>query len=268
MRGGKLALAFLKRDLRQELSYRLNFLWQVGSMVFSIAVLYFLSRMLSENPPAHVVAYGADYFAFAVIGYAFAEAMWSCLSSFSMKVRYDQMVGTLEAMMATPTEMRHLIVCSGIYPLLFSGIRIILFFAGALVLGADFGARQLVLTVPVLALTLVTFGALGLVSASMTLVLKRGDPVAAFFGAVSFLLGGTVYPVAALPEALQWFSQALPITHSIEATRRIVLSGQGLADVASELWTLAGFAVAFSLLALLAVRWAVAFSRHGGIRTY
>ena len=264
----RLAYSFLKRDLRQELSYRLNFLWQVGSLVFSIAVLYFLSRMLAGNPPAGVAAYGADYFAFAVIGYAFAEAMWSCLNSFSMKIRYDQVVGTLEAMMATPTGMRRLVVCSRVYPLLFSAVRIALFFAGALLLGAGFGAWQLVLTVPVLLLTLVTFGALGLVSASMTLVLKRGDPVAAFFGAVSFLLGGTVYPVAALPESLQWLSQLLPITHSIEATRRIVLSGEGLADVATKLWILAVFAVALSFLALLAVRWAVAFSRHGGIRTY
>ena len=268
MTGIKLALAFLKRDLRQELSYRLNFLWQLGSLVFSIAVLYFLSRMLAENPPPQVAAYGADYFAFAVIGFALAEAMWSCLHSFSMKLRYDQVVGTLEAMLATPTEMRKIVVYSGLYPLLFSGVRIGLFFTGALLLGANFNGWQLLQTVPVLLLTLVTFGALGLVSASMTLVLKRGDPVAAFFGAVSFLLGGTLYPVASLPDALQWLSQLLPITHSIEASRRIILSGESLGDVASQLWILAAFAVAFTFLALLAVRWAVAFSRRGGIRTY
>ena len=268
MNGVKLALAFLKRDLRQELSYRLNFLWQIGSLVFSIAVLYFLSRMLAQNPPAEIAAYGADYFAFAVIGFALAEAMWSCLQGFSTKVRYDQVVGTLEAMMATPTEMSRLVLLSGVYPLLFCAFRIALFFAGALLLGANFDGWRLLQTVPVLLLTLVTFGALGLVSASMTLVLKRGDPVAAFFGAVSFLLGGTIYPVAALPEAIQWASQLLPITYSIETSRRIILSGEGLADVATELWILAAFAVAFLALALLAVRWAVAFSRHGGIRTY
>jgi len=224
--------------------------------------------MLATNPPAAVAAYGADYFTFSVIGFALAESMWTCLRSFSMGIRYQQIVGTLEAMMATPARTHSILLYSGIYPLAFAALRLAVVVAAAVAFGAGFEFVPLLRAMPVLLLTLAVFGGFGMLSASVTLVIKKGDPVAAFFGAASFLLGGALYPVSSLPGSLRVLSEALPITHAIEACRRVILLDCGLGEVVRELVILAGFALGAGVLAWLAVRWAVRLARAGGVRHY
>jgi ABC-2 type transport system permease protein len=264
-----LARAFLLRDFVQDTSYRLYFIWLLGSLLFSILILLFLSRMIASSPPPEIVRYGGDYFSFAIVGFALAEAMWACLASFAGRIRYDQVVGTIEAMMATPVPMPRLLLCSGIYPLLFCALRITLLLLAATLLGAHFQLAAVLRTLPVLLLALAIFGTLGLASASLTLVLKRGDPIAALLAALSFIFGGTLYPVSSLPEPVQWLSFALPITWAIEACRKLLLTGAALADVKTELVVLAAFAVGCALAAWLITRWCVALLlKNGGIRSY
>jgi ABC-2 type transport system permease protein len=260
--------AFLKRDWLQETSYRLSFVWRVGSLVFSLAALYFLSQMLADDPPPGIRAYGGDYFAFAVIGFALAEAMWACLTSFSQTVRYDQVVGTLEAMAATPMGLPRLLLYSGVYPLLFHGLRVVAVLLCAALLGARFEPLALLLTLPVFLLTLAIFGSLGLMSASLTLVVKKGDPIAAVFGAVSFLLGGALYPVTSMPEWLQGLAHLLPVTYSIEACRKLLLLEAGWAGIGRELAMLLAFTLLFSLAALVLVPRCCRLARKGGVRVY
>lgn len=263
-----LVRAFLKRDLLQEMSYRLHFFWQVSSLLFSVAALFFLSRMFTQQVPEGVAEYSTDYFSFALVGFVLAESMWTCIQSFSYSIRYEQVVGTLEAMLATPVEMHWVLICSGLYPLAFTAVRLAGVLAVGALLGATFPVKDLLAVAPVFILSFITFGALGLVSVSMTLVLKRGDPVAALFSALSFLLGGAIYPVSAIPETLQRISWALPITWSIEASRKILLQGARLADVSKEVTVLSAFALGTALLAFLALRWSIEFTRRGGFRVY
>ncbi len=260
----RLATAFVKRDLLQAASYRVAFLWQGASLLFYVGILFFLSSAFAQA----AVGGTGGYFAYAVVGFAVAEGMWGCLTSFSLQVRHDQVVGTLEAMAATRTGLGTVVVCSGLYPLLFYGLRmIVVLLVGALV-GAGFGALELLRAIPILLLSLAAFAGLGLISASMTLVVKKGDPVASFFGALSFLLGGALYPVSVLPDWLQGIAAVLPVTHAVAAARKVLLDGAGYADVGFELAVLAGFAAGFGLLALFALRWAVRLAREGGVRQY
>jgi len=263
-----LAWAFVKRDFFQETSYRLSFVWQVGSLVFSLALLYFLAGMFPGAQPEGVARYSTSYFPFAVVGFSMAEAMWTCVSSFSSRIRYDQVVGTLEAMAASPRPLPLLVVCSGLYPLLSSGVRLVLFLAAALAAGASFDRSGLLLSLPVLLLSLLTFSAIGLISAAMTLVLKRGDPVAALLSALSFLFGGALYPVSALPDGLEWVSSLLPISYAIEAVRKLALSGATLGEVAPEIAILSAFAAASISIAWTSVRWADKVARRSGVRNY
>jgi ABC-2 type transport system permease protein len=263
-----LAAAFLKRDFRIEVSYRLSFVWQLASLVFSTATLYFLSGMFEGLPPRSVTAYGAGYFPFAVVGYALCDTLWTCLSSFSSRIRQDQVVGTLEAMASSPQPMHRMVLCSGAYPLALALARLTLFLALAAILGAGFDLLGLVRGVAVLALAFLTFAALGLISASMTLVLKRGDPVAAAVSAMSFLFGGILYPVSALPDGIEWVASLLPVTYAVEAFRKLAIGGACLADVRFELMVLAAFAAAGIALAAVAIRWADRAVRTSGVRNY
>jgi len=257
----RLAAAFVRRDFLQAASYRIAFLWQGASLLFYVGILFFLSRMLGRGGEG-------GYFAFAVVGFAVAEGMWGCLTSFSAQVRYDQVVGTLEAMAATRTGLGTVVICSGVYPLLFYGFRMLAVLAVGAVVGAGYGVWDLLRATPVLLLALGAFSGLGIISASMTLVIKKGDPVAAFLGASSFLLGGALYPVHVLPEWLQGVAAALPVTHAVEAARNVLLDGAGYSDVWFELAVLAGFTLGFGLLSVAALRWAVRVVRDRGVRSY
>ena len=87
------------------------------------------------------------------------------------------------------------------------------------------------------ALAILTFSALGVLSPSFILVFKRGSPIAWLFGALSWLLGGLLYPVAVLPDWLRALSALLPVPHAIEGMRAALLGAAPWATLWATLWT-------------------------------
>ena len=59
----------------------------------------------------------------------------------------------------------------------------------------------------------------------MVLAFKRADPSSWLVQGLSYLLGGVYYPVAVLPEWGQTLANILPITHALEAMRKLLLLG-------------------------------------------
>ncbi len=257
--------AFLRRDWANKLSYRLDFVWHLGSLFFFGLLLFFLSAALPGFSEGRKVD---GYFAFAIVGYAMADAMWACLRSFASAIRHDQVVGTLEAMVASSTPLWKLVLNSGGYPFLYAALRLFLMLGMAAALGAGFALPQVILALPVLLLSLAVFASLGVISAAMILIIKQGDPVAAIIGAVSYLFSGTIYPVSALPDSLEWVARCLPLTYSIDAVRGILLDNGSLGDVAGSITALVISLVVCSLLAMVSLRVAHRMVRVNGIQQY
>lgn len=67
-------------------------------------------------------------------------------------------------------------------------------------------------------------------------------------------LCGVIWPVAQMPDYLQWLSKILPLTYAVEGLRNIMLSGQNLVDVWVQLAVLVGFAILTSILAAVTLR--------------
>jgi ABC-2 type transport system permease protein len=57
-------------------------------------------------------------------------------------------------------------------------------------------------------------------------------------------LGGLFWPVATLWPPLRWLSELFPVTHAVHALRAVMLAGQGVAEVWSDLVWLLGFGLA------------------------
>lgn len=75
--------------------------------------------------------------------------------------------------------------------------------------------------------------------------------MAFFFFLPSILLSGFMFPFRGMPEWAQWVGSCLPLTHFLRIVRGILLKGNGLGDIAPELWPLALFiAVAMTIAAL------------------
>ncbi len=260
---GKLA-AFAKKDLLDATSYKIAFGYQVATLASSILTVYFLSRMVAGGNVAALDPYGGDYFSFAIIGVAFADYLSVSVAGFSRGIRLAQQVGTLEAMLATPTPPSVIVIGSALYRFLWSVVRVGIYVLAGLALGARFPAVDVAAVSATMLLSVLSFGAVGMLGAAFILVLKQWEPITALFSGLSWLLGGVLYPFASLPTVAQWAAWLLPITHALEAMRGALLMGKGVADLAEPLGVLALFTVAVIPLSLWSFRVALRHMRVGG----
>jgi ABC-2 type transport system permease protein len=227
----RLLLAFLRRDLQLATAYRLNALLLVSGGLFTLTLFYFLARTVGEAPVVRA-RYGTDYFSFALVGLATAVLLRALQRGFGGAVRAAQNDGSLEPLLGAPLSTVHVVTLMGAWPV----ARALLHSVGLLALGALlFGARlhfhplSFALN---LALSTLTFCALGLLSAAFVLVFKRGDPFTYALDALSYLFAGVLYPTDVLPPLLRALARLLPATHALHGLRESALRGAGPA----ELW--------------------------------
>ncbi|NOZ01278.1 MAG: ABC transporter permease [Deltaproteobacteria bacterium] len=248
------AKAFIRRDFLFQWSYKFGFIYQLGYLVSSIVTLFFVGRMIGTTPPKAIAAYHTDYFTFALIGMAFLDYMWVSMRTFSQQIRMAQFMGTLEAMLVTPTHPFAIILYSAAYTYVWTTLRSVIYLVlGVTVFGASLGNVNVASMILFVGLIVLTFSGIGLASAAVTLYLKQADPLTALLGGVSFLFAGIVYPVQSLPPILQKVAWALPMTHAVEGLRQALLMGRTPLELASHAavlaaWGLIAFPMAFLLL--------------------
>ena len=233
---GKL-LAFLKRDFLSEVSYRVAFLFQIFGMFLSILAFFFMTRMM--DPKAEGLD-GIRPFEWLLVGLSFQYYFSTALYAFSAKIRNEQMLGTLEAMLVSPTPTAMVIFSSAAWDFTYGAIRVLIFLSLAVfVFGVHLYTTGLGALAICIVLTLLSSAGLGILSASFIVYFKRGDPVAFFLSSLTTLFGNVFFPSKQLPDGVQWISELLPITWSLRVVRQSLLKGQGLPELQGELLRLA-----------------------------
>ncbi len=258
-------IAFLKKDLQVATSYRLAFLLQLLGIGFTLALFFFLSRLIDTTMNPYLGPYGGDYFSFVLVGVAVSNYLSTGLNAFSSRIRDEQVLGTLEAVLATPTRFSTYLLSSSLWSFLWASFQVLAYVVLGLLFfrlelkDPNWGAALLFL-----ALTVVAFSSLGLLAASFILVLKRGNPVNWFFTSLSRLLGGVYFPIAILPDWLQTASKVIPLTYSLEGMRMALLAGRPLAELKRELLSLVAFTIVSLVLGVAATRFAIRRARRDG----
>lgn len=243
--------AFVRREVALVANYRLWFLMRAVTFVFTVVSLVFLSRFIGAAANPHLQIYGGSYLAFGIVGLLLTELQHVGVSAMADRVRAAQVAGTLEAQLATPAPTWMVVAVAPVYELGAAVVRAAVYLAGAvLVLGVRFPSANVGGALLAALLSLLAFGGLGLLAASVTMMARRSNPVAALLGAASLLLSGVVYPTSVLPPWLQTCGELLPLTHALEALRRTLLSGAGLGQVGHALLMLLLFAVVLVPLGL------------------
>lgn len=246
------ARAFLKRDLSLAVSYRLSFIMQLLGIFLSVSTFYFLSRLFGASLVPQLEEYGGDYFSFVLIGLAFTGYLNLSLSNFSSSIRDGQMMGTLEIMLLSPTRLSAILISSSLYSYLIATFNVLVYFVvGALIFGFNASHINIASALVVMALSIASFSGIGILSAAVVMLVKKGDPVTWIFGGVSSLLAGVFYPVSVLPGWLGVLSRFVPMTYSLDAMRLAVLKGSTLADLRYDLLIMLGFAAVFTPLAFI-----------------
>jgi ABC-2 type transport system permease protein len=261
-------LAFVWRDIIEDTSYKLSFFMQFVSIFISTSMFYFFSRLLGDAGTSYLKPYGGNYFSFVLIGIAFYSYLSVSMKSLSDTIREGQMLGTLEALLVTQTEIPTIIISSSLYSFIWATFKVAVYLLlGVYAFGVDLGNANLIGAAIVLILTIISFGSLGIISASFIMVLKRGDPVNWIFSSVSGLLGGLYYPVSVLPDWLQRFSYLLPVTYALEGMRMAVLKGYSVSELLPNILALTLFSIIMLPLSILVFKYAVRKAKKDGTLT-
>ncbi len=263
------ALAFFKRDLAIARSYRMTFALEILEAFFGVATFYYLSRFVSNAQLAHTLPAGSDYFAFALVGFAFFDYLTVSLSAFDTSIVEAQQNGTLEAMLVTETPLTMILVASAAYPFVLLAVRTVIYLAwGALLFHFPIREANWLGAAIILVVSILAFAGLGVISTSYLLLFKRGNPARWLIVGASGLLGGTMYPVSVLPVPLQWLARLLPVTYSLEGMRGALLEGAGFAQLWPSVRALLLLSIALLPLSSAVFAWALRQTTITGTLTH
>ena len=264
MKTVRMLLAFVRRDFQIEVSYRTSFALQFFGIFFTVLLWYFISAVL-QAPKTTPGLEGLDYFSYVLLGVALSHYLTMAMMAFAGKIRNEQVTGTLEAMLVTPASIGTIVLGSSLWDFLLTSIKVVVYLAvGWLFFGVALKAGGFLPSLLILALTILAFSGIGILSAAFILYLKRGDPITYLVASGSALMGGVFFPPEAMPRWLGRWSSFLPITYALRALRRALLRGSRLADLLPDIEALALFAVLLLPLGILAFRFAVRKARQEG----
>jgi ABC-2 type transport system permease protein len=254
--------AFVKRDFLSQVSYRLAFLMSVMGMLLSLLAFFFMTKMIDPRTEG---LDGIPPFDWLLVGLSFQFYFSTALYSFSARVRSEQLLGTLEAMLVTPTPTSMVVFSSAAWDFVYGGLRVLIYMLFAtLVFGVRLDVASPLALVLGVILTLLSSAGLGILSASFILYFKRGDPINFLLSGATTLLGTVFFPAQLLPDWLRPASDYLPITWSLRVVRGSLLQGKTMADLQHELWILAVLTLVLLPGGLLCSRFAIRRAKKEG----
>src|SRR2546430_2904279 len=226
--------AFLVRDWRLELSYRMQFFLRVLSVLIVVTTLFFISKIFTGFTDPRFAQW-RDPLAAWLTGLAVLNYFMTGFSSLANAIRQEQMQGTLESVLMTPISVPTVIVASSAWDFLQATFYSLLYLIfGWLFFDVHYRGSTL-LALAFLFLTTLVLSCLGILSASFAMVFKRGDPFGIFLGTGSALFSGVFFPTQLINQyagsGVASISKILPPTYGLDGIRRVLIEGQGFSQV-------------------------------------
>jgi ABC-2 type transport system permease protein len=253
--------AIVARDLRVFVSYRMRTLSELLSLVLSLTLFYYLSRLVAggyfDKPGA--------YFAYAVVGILILQTLTATLSILPVTLRQELVAGTFERLVVSPFGAVGSVASMLIFPFLsaivMGGLMLVL---AATAFGLDVQWGTALLAIPIALLGAAAFAPFALLIAGSVILVKQAGVGAGFVVTGISLVGGLLFPPELLPGSIRWMADVQPFTPAAELLRSVLvdtpLKGAAIADVAK----MAGFAVILTPLSVLGLSSAIRLARRRG----
>jgi ABC-2 type transport system permease protein len=228
--------AFIARDFQLAISYRLEFFLRALTILLIVTTFFFVSKIFtgSETP----FSQWRDPLAAWITGLAVLNYFMTGFSSLANAIRSEQVQGTLESVLLSPINVPTVVVASSAWDFVQATFNSFLYlFFGWLFFNVHFRGNFL-LALVFLVLTTLVLACIGILSASFAMVFKRGDPFGILLGTGSALFSGVFFPTQLLGKGFSSISRILPPTYGLDGIRRVLIEGQGLAEVHEPLTTL------------------------------
>lgn len=240
----KKIFAIVKKDFLIETSYKISFIFNLFSVVVTLFTYFFIDKLFGHKVNDYLQEFGVNYFSYVLISMAFFSYIGVGLGSFASRIRAEQIQGTLESLIITPTKINTILLGMGLWNFIIASFDLFIYIIlGIFMFKIDFSNVNLLSTTLTLMLTVISFSSLGIISASFILIFKRGNPIAWIINTLEGLLGGVYFPITVMPDWLQICANFLPITHAIRAIQLSVYKNFGIIELKNELLILLIFSI-------------------------
>ncbi|MGZ8693056.1 MAG: ABC transporter permease [Gaiellaceae bacterium] len=258
--------AFLRRDVLTALTYKVGFASDWVGLIFSAVIfLYFVGRLVD---PSKLPQYGGgrtSYMEFVLVGLTLTLFVTLATTRVSAVLRQEQLEGTLEPLLMTPTSPVTIQVGSVLYDFIYIPIRITLFYVAIVVaFGVHIDVGGIAPTAAYLGATIPFVWGLGLMSAAITMTFRQGGGLIAFVVAFLTLSSGAYFPLDVLPGVLQGVAQANPLAIAVSGMRESLLANAGWSRLPGDMALLLPMALISLALGGLLFRVGVRREREQG----
>ncbi len=260
----RIAWAFLRRDFKIATSYKAAFVMQIAGIFVAVPLFYFMGGLVDGANLKALDAYGGSYFGFLIIGVALLDYLTVSLKSFGNSLRESQLTGTLEIVLLSPTSLTEVLFCSSLWFFLFTSVRFVLYLVVGAMFQLDLGNANVLGAFSMLALSVLSFIPFGIFTAAIIMLIKRGDALNGMIAGASMFFGGVLFPVASMPEWMQFLAKLLPFTHALEGMRQAIQTGSGVGDLTHYYLVLGAFVVVLMPLSWSLFAYAVRKTRETG----
>jgi ABC-2 type transport system permease protein len=257
--------AFIRRDFLVALSYRFAFFSDALGLVSLTFVFYFIGKMVDSSQLPTYGGQPVTYIEFAAIGLALGVFTQFGLDRVGAAIRSEQMMGTLESLLVTPTASGTIQVGSVAFNFLYLPVRTVLFLAVlAIGFGLHFEPSGILPALAILVVYIPFVWGLGVAGAAYALTFRRGAGVVGVVVMGLGLVSGVYFPLDLLPDWIASIAQYNPIALAITSMREVLLGGSGWSSVGSDVALLAVMSVVSLFLGLGSFRLAMRRERRLG----
>jgi ABC-2 type transport system permease protein len=268
-RGLRKIAAFFWRDFAIARGYRGALVLETLEALFGVATFFYLSRFVESPELERALPSGTNYFGFSLVGFAFFDYLGVALSAFDASIEEARQNRTLEALLVTQTPLSLILVGSATYPFVVMALRTCVYLGwGAVFFGFAPNAANWPAAAVVLAASVLAFAGLGILSASYSVLFKRGNPAKWVVLGVSGLVAGLMYPVSVRPRALQLVARLIPVTYSLEGMRAALLVGADWNQIWPSVSALLLFAAVLLPISFCVFAWALRRTKITGTLTH
>jgi ABC-2 type transport system permease protein len=255
--------AFLRRDLLEAWSYRLAFVTDAINMALQAVLFFYIGRIVDPGALPTYAGGQISYFEFVLVGIAISMVVGVGMFRAAAAFRNEQLMGTLEVLLMTPTSSATIQLGSVVYDLLYVPLRTGLFFlAVTLAADVDINTGGILPAVTVLLFFIPFVWGLGILYAASIVTFKVAT--GGFIVSVLTMTSGAYFPLSVLPGWLADVAELNPMSLAVNAMRDTLLGDGGWSDVGGALAVLGPASLLTLAVGILAFRAALLRERRRG----
>jgi ABC-2 type transport system permease protein len=216
--------------------------------ILTLSAYVYLYKML--NAPA-------QFSGFVIIGGTMIAFWVNVLWNMSSQFYWEKETGTLEMYLVAPISRMAILLGMALGGVVNTTLRaVVILVAGTIIFQVPLAVHEPFTALFTFILTIIALYALGMLFASLFMLYGREAwHTANLLQEPVYFLSGSYFPIRYLPDVVQLLASFIPLTFGLDGIRRVMIDGQGIADIWPNIVALVIFTIVLLPLARFALNY-------------